>query len=202
MSIKADGGLFGVIFGAEEWEEDIGDCLQDFVYFVDVYASKVVGPRSMEGYLRMHKDKTIIDKLTPSDVAYAILMYENTVDVWDKKLRLKEPRLFESESCEEDFHEKDVTQKYHTDEGVRLKTFACGWTKEGVEYYNRLESYVKSLWENKDFRVKFSEEWNEYAKSNGKKLYNKRKRYVDDGVDESDDNNEEDIYMMPSIVGV
>ncbi len=36
-----------------------------------------------------NKDKTLMDKVTASDIAYSIIVYENTKEVWEEEILIK-----------------------------------------------------------------------------------------------------------------
>ncbi len=45
-----------------------------FLYFLDKYTTVMVGgARSMAKYLKNHNGNTLLDRLTPSDIAYSVL---------------------------------------------------------------------------------------------------------------------------------
>ena len=55
---------------------------EPFLYFLDKYGTIMVGgAKAMGKYYKANKGKTLLDKLTVSDIAY-IMVYENSYDVW------------------------------------------------------------------------------------------------------------------------
>jgi hypothetical protein len=87
--------------------------------------------------------------VTASDVAYTILVYENTKEVWEKDLKIKASYKNDEERCNAMHHKKP---KYHVGRGKRLKGFGNGWTDNGREYYQELLMIFKEL--------KSSDVWN------------------------------------------
>jgi hypothetical protein len=37
----------------------------------------------------LNRSKTVLDKVTASDIAYTILVYENTKEVWEEEVQIK-----------------------------------------------------------------------------------------------------------------
>ena len=63
------------------------------MYFLDKYATVMVGgARSMTKYYKNYNGNTLLDRLTTSDIAYSVLVYESAHDM-RKKVILK------SETC-------------------------------------------------------------------------------------------------------
>ncbi len=87
--------------------------------------------------------------MTASDIAYTILVYENTKEVWKEDLKIKASYKNDEERCNEMHHKKT---KYHVGRGKHLKRFGIGWTDIGQEYYQELLMIFKEL--------KSSDEWN------------------------------------------
>ena len=58
--------------------------LTPFLYFLDKYVSKLVGRRELNEYFKSNRNMTLLDKITQSDIAYAMLLCENGVEVWDE----------------------------------------------------------------------------------------------------------------------
>ena len=87
--------------------------------------------------------------MTASDIAFAILCYENGVDVWLERFKMKRMNNLDREAFE-----KTASLKYHHRPGTKLKAYEDGWTEEGVQYYDEKVTVVKGimgngpLWEN------------------------------------------------------
>ena len=63
------------------------DIAESFLYFLDKYAIVMVGgARAMAKYYKNNCRKTLLDRLTPSDIAYSILIYESAYEVWTKEI--------------------------------------------------------------------------------------------------------------------
>ena len=68
--------------------------------------------------------------MTASDIAYKILVYETTKEVWEEDLKIK-ARYKNDEERHNAMHHKEP--KYHVGGGKHLKRFGDGWTDNGQE---------------------------------------------------------------------
>jgi hypothetical protein len=59
---------------------------QNFLQFLDKYVSHAVGNHYFLQWVTSNRSKTFIDKVTAPDIAYTILVYENTKEVWEEDL--------------------------------------------------------------------------------------------------------------------
>jgi len=137
---------------------------------------------------RSNRTKTFLDKVTASDIAYTILVYENSKEVWKEELQIRATSRTDDERRTATRVKKT---RYHEGRGKRLKRYGDGWTEDGREYYQLLLGIFKNL--------KSSDAWNtlqDYWKMYQKKHYNKGNDIQDDegGVHdkECDESDEED----------
>jgi hypothetical protein len=112
--------------------------------------------------------------VTASDIAYTILVYENTKEVWEEDVQIK-ASYKNDEERHNAMHRKKP--KYHVGRGKHLKRFGNGWTDNIQEYYQYLLMIFKEL--------KSSDVWNTIQ--DHWKLYQK-KHYA------RDDNQVEDFW--------
>ncbi len=82
------------------------------LHFLDKYATGLIGYRTLALFYKLNRDKTLLDKLTSHDIAYSILLYENSTLVWkeDSKIRVDNPAANRSERLRVERHE---VAKYH-----------------------------------------------------------------------------------------
>ena len=89
--ILEDGKLF-VKLRSEDYAL-MGDAtieeLMPFLCFRDKYVSKLVGKRELDRYFKSNRNMTLMDRITQSDIAYAMLLCKNGVDVWDESAEIK-----------------------------------------------------------------------------------------------------------------
>ncbi len=65
------------------------DQAEHFLRFLDKYVSHAVGNLYFLQWSKLKRSKTFLDKMTASDIAYTILVYENTKEVWEEDLQIK-----------------------------------------------------------------------------------------------------------------
>ena len=60
---------------------------ESFLYFLDKYATVMVeGSREMTKFYNNNRSKTLLDRLTASDIAHSVLVYESAYDVWEEDI--------------------------------------------------------------------------------------------------------------------
>jgi len=202
---EVSGALFDDLYTRSTWEgEEQPDCMRDLISFIDYYGTKVVGIREVDRYYRDNRDKSILDRLTISDVAYAVLMYENTVGMWkhDEEVRRQGGGTVGRDGSggrggRAPPEGEGVKQKYHVPQGTRLKTFRCGWLPEGETYFRELEKKLSVLWNNSDFFSRLKEDWGTYAIENGRCKY-KKKGSLTGELDDmlGDDADDGDVFLL------
>ncbi len=89
-----------------------------------------------------------------SDIAYTILVYENSKEVWEEEL-INKARAKTNE--ERKNAERRHNPRYHEGRGKRLKRYRDGWMEEGRKYYKELLTTFQDL--------KSSKIWNESLSS-------------------------------------
>ena len=57
--------------------------------FLDKYVSHAVGNHHFMQWSKSNRTKTFLDKVTASDIAYMILVYENSNEVWKEELQIR-----------------------------------------------------------------------------------------------------------------
>jgi hypothetical protein len=80
--------------------------------------------------------------VTASDIAYTILVYENTKEVLEEEVQIK-ARYKNDEERHNAMHHKKL--KYHVGRGKHHKRFGACWTDNGQEYYQELLRIFKEL---------------------------------------------------------
>ncbi len=104
------------------------DQAEHFRWFLDKYVSHAVGNHYFLQWSKLNRSKTYLDKLTASDIAYTILVYKNTKEVWEEDVQIKTSYKNDEERRNAMHHKKF---KYHVGRGKCLKRFGDGWTDNG-----------------------------------------------------------------------
>jgi hypothetical protein len=100
------------------------DQAEHFLRFLDKYVSHA-GNHYFLQWSKSNRSKTFLDKVTASDIAHTILVYENAKEVWEEDLKIKASYKNDGERCNAMHHKKT---KYHVGRGKGLKRFGNGWT--------------------------------------------------------------------------
>ncbi len=118
------------------------DQAEHFLQFLDKYVSHAVGNHYFLQWSKSNRSKTFLDKVTASDIAYTILVNENTKEVWEEEVQIKAWYKNDEERHNAMHHKKP---KYHVGRGKHLKRFGNGWTDNGQEYYKDFLMIFKEL---------------------------------------------------------
>ena len=133
-------------------------------------------------FYRMYPSCVILDKLTDSDIAYAILVYENGFDVWSEDAKV---RLMSSE--DKDVYDKTAVQKYHVKKGTRLRVYMDGWLPEGRAHHDNMKVSFQKLRMETHFWDNLRDYWRIYVKENHKFAYEKGKITSTEDPDNGDE---------------
>jgi len=186
-----DGKLFNDI---RSWTCDDGllgyNELFDFMYYIDRFASRVVGHRALAAFYRKNRSKTIFDKITPQQVAYSVLLSENMMEMWEEECIVRETCRTKDEI---EAYNRTATQKYHVKKGTRINKYHDGWTNEGRAYLKMLVQEFGRIFGNVDFKTNLVEHWRTYVAKNHRTSY-KRARAVE-AVGEVEEYDEEDTLL-------
>ncbi len=90
------------------------DQAEHFLQFLDKYVSHAIGSHLFSQWSKSNHTQTFLDRGTASDIAYTILVYENSKEVWEEEWHIKK-------SISDDIHRKQATRhkktKYHEGQG-------------------------------------------------------------------------------------
>jgi hypothetical protein len=172
-------------------EPPTSESVLPFLKFLDKYVSHVPGTREIAKFYKENPGKMILDKLTISDIAYTVLVYENSFSVWDENREWKRMTRVEKEA-----NPKVAVQKYFKKSGSKNKKYRDGWTKEGEKYYASLVGEFTALSNNEVFWGGVRDHWTQYCKDNGKCYYEDEYEMADQVDEENSDDDEEDEYVM------
>ncbi len=71
--------------------------------FLDKYVSHAIGSYLFSQWSKSNCTKTFLDRVTASDIAYTILVYENCKEVWEEEWHIKK-------SISDDIQRKQATR--------------------------------------------------------------------------------------------
>ena len=99
--------------------------------------------------------------MTASDMTFSILCYENGVDVWLERFKMKQMN-----NVENDAFEKTASLKYHCPVGTKLNVYNDGWAVVGLQYYEEQLGVVKGIMQNELLWDNMKEHWRTYLRKN------------------------------------
>jgi hypothetical protein len=115
---------------------------EKFLRFIDNYVKQAVGNHNLSKWMKLNGSKTLLDRITPSDIAYTIILYENSINVWSEELEIKATSKTKEERQSARRHQKP---RYHNVSGKRIKCYSGGWSNAGKQYYTELHKQYKTL---------------------------------------------------------
>jgi len=175
---------------------------EPLLYFLDKYATIVVGgARVMGKYYKQNRGKSLLDKLTVSDIAYSFLVFESSHDVWKEEI-LKATTCATAE--EKKLFEHTAVNKYHVKRGTRLPVYQDGWTSEGQEYFKTLCGEVDAMKRSNELWTCLKVHWATYARKYHNTFTYQATVESDEGEindKENNTNNDDDEDCLVSLPG-
>lgn len=151
--------------------------LHNLIYY---YGSEVYGRNEVKAWLKANQDKSVLDHLTASDLAFTVLVYENYHPRWIKEIetaREEEQKRNDTLDVAEKEEEEPAAVgqkrkkkrssagpklKYSKGANVKNKYLQSGWTKEGIRHFKALqESFDKLMKDEKAWQV-CKETWDDF----------------------------------------
>jgi hypothetical protein len=141
------------------------DDVDHFLRFIDKYVSQaMMGNHTYARWKKSHHTKTLLYKILASNIAYTILVYENSDEVWEEKLLIKAHAKMDKERKNA---ERRHNPRYHKGRGKYLKRYEDGWTEEGRKYYQELLKTFQDLKSSVFWDESLQGYWNKYQIRNG-----------------------------------
>ena len=145
------------------------DAAEPLLYFLDKYATIMVGgARAMGKYYSANKSKTLLDKLTVTDIAYSIFVYESAHDVWEEEI--VKTRTCDTKEEKKAFQHVAVS-KYHVKRGTRIGLYRDGWTGDGQVYFRTICKEILDMMKNDKLWSTLKLHWSSYVKKYHKYSY-------------------------------
>ena len=131
--------------GKKRREEDrFKSDFPEYEYFITHILSRVRPIKTKFNKSKEHK--VVSECFTPSDEAFALIVLDNELHVWDAQLKKKGNGTTEKQKGS-----SLRAVKRYTDGNSGKKIGTCGWTKVGLKKYNKLVKELKKkrlmLWE-------------------------------------------------------
>ena len=126
--------------------------------FLSKYVRKLYADSHIREQLKKEAGLTFIEILTPSDKAYVVTILKNAKDVWDQKLRVKQPNY------------KNKKKVYHLFTNGRGQKRVLGqsvWSDDGKKYYEEAVKNWDAVYLDDSLMGDLVEGWDEWLKANG-----------------------------------
>ena len=170
---------------------------EPLLHFLDKYTMIIIGrSKAMAEYRKTNKGKMLLDRVTELDIAYGILVYENSYDVWMEEI----VKLDTCATRDEKKAFKHIAQnKYHVQRGTRLPLYADGWTPDGRERFDTICDEVRDMMQSKELWTTLQEHWKSYVAKHHRYSYVRtvaEEGEHDDNVERSDDDDDDDDCIV------
>lgn len=131
--MRIDPNYEGRKFLNKEYRQYNDNGIEEYIYFVEHLLERVNPTRTKFGSAKTKQ--TISSCFTPSDEAFALMVLDNELHVWDAQ------------------HEKMQNNDQMKGSQLRMKKKycnghskdKCGWARKGVNYYNILHNEIEEL---------------------------------------------------------
>ena len=136
-NVQFDPSTAGVIEEQQQKIKHLQEQLAEFnrVRYRTLPANASRGKNVVPILKRVSLTATDLDKVTPLDIAYTVLAYKNSKEVWKEELQIRVNSKTDDERKKTMWKQKP---KYHEGRGKRLQRYRDGWTDNGREYYQEL----------------------------------------------------------------
>lgn len=110
------------------------------LHLLAVYVPKLYSKGYIKTWLQTNPEKTFLDMIHPSDIAFIVLLLKNSESLWI------------SEYKNEDNTESKVMTRFNSGGGVM-------WSDEGMEYFNACKKNCEKTYVEKDRWDKLQADW-------------------------------------------
>ena len=144
--------------------------LNTLVYY---YALEVYGRNEIKMWLKTNQDKSVLDRLTASDLAFTVLVYDNYHPKWinDIETAREDEQLKDDDDAEESVvigrkrkrsNNARPVLRYTKPANVRKKYLESGWTNEGLRHFKQLHLSFQKLMKHDDAWQVCKESWDNF----------------------------------------
>lgn len=168
------------ILSREEGVERTQDVpfIRELCELIYSYACENLGRSALKKWQRDNKDKSLLEHITPQDIAYTLLVLQAYVTKWDQELDEDEDTTEGNTSSESESdsshsatpdsqHKKkrrriEPKSSYLKGSRKKMKLYETGWTQDAVKYYTTTASALKKLKEDVMAWDECKEGWEAY----------------------------------------
>jgi len=167
LSFELVGTSFAALLStSNDWDalHDSSAALNQLYNLIYYYASEVYGRTAIRTWLKANQERSVLDKMTASDLAFALIVFENYYPKWVAEIqdtREQEQRRHDDHVA--DPHDDEtgkgppkkkrktsvtaasMTLKYTQDQKQKKVYLGCGWKPEGLKHYEYLQNLFAGL---------------------------------------------------------
>ena len=149
------------------------------------YVAECYGRTEIKRWLKVNKGRSVLDKITASDLAFSILVYNNYSSRWTSEIWTKATQSSIEDDEEQECHDdEDASGEEEPEQSgasrrkrkkasnmplpfskpktKKLKYLEIGWTSAGVQHYKELENSMKRLMRNETLWNELKEGWENF----------------------------------------
>ncbi len=171
---------------------------EGLLYFFDKYTTIMGGgTKEMSQFYKNNKGKTLLDKVSISDIAYSILVYESSYDVWMEDITMSQTCATKEEKKE---FEHVAQNKYHVQRGSCLPMYRDGWTSDGRTYFDTICGEIRKMMRCDGLWSTLISHWETYSKKYHKYSYVLKEVDTNIGEDVAeleDDDDDNCVVFLP-----
>ena len=129
--------------------------MEHFIFeFMMTYARRVRSDKEWTKLLKKNPEKPFLCFVTPSDIAFVLVLIMNGMGMWDQTRRLKENPTH--------LVEKKIMPLFTKGEGLKRESGKTVWDKNGLNFYYTTEKNWKEVYSDKDGFSELCNKWEEW----------------------------------------
>ena len=122
--------------------------------FMLTYARRVRSDKEWTKLLKKNPEKPFLCFVTPSDIAFVLVIIMNGMGMWDQIRRLKDDPTHQVE--------KKIMPMFTKGEGLKRESGKTVWDKNGLNFYYTAEKNWKAVYTNKDEFLEVCNKWEQW----------------------------------------
>lgn len=140
-------------------------------HFIVECVVKTYGQSKITKWVEKHPGKTVLDMITVSDIAYSVVVIDNSSKVWEQQEHIKtlddeEQEKFKNPKllpARERAEYAKVLPKYTQRKGKKAGYLASGWNNDGRLKYKDVKKNWDMLYEIDDWLELWREDWENFC---------------------------------------
>jgi hypothetical protein len=137
------------------------ETLDELFQFIALYVQRLYSDAHLQNNMKRFVNKTFLEMITPSDIAYVLALIKNSQGVWDQDMRVAaNPHVLGGE--------EKLRPLFTSGKGKKRIFGKCMWTREGLEYFYMAEMNWKKVYTTKSIFFRFATEWEHWKPDDSK----------------------------------